>query len=79
MRNLILNSSNIVAGTNNSKFEYVFPAGAVNLVNTQSVALVNLTMYYSTPNITATYQNPAWYKYILGGRTYHDEKKIYFG
>jgi hypothetical protein len=63
MRNLILNSSNIVAGTNNSKFEYVFPAGAVNLVNTQSVALVNLTMYYSTPNITATYQNNT-FKYV---------------
>jgi hypothetical protein len=69
MRNLILNSSNIVAGTNNSKFEYVFPAGSVNITNTQSLALVNLTMYYSTPNITATYKNNSFNYIWVDGTT----------
>ena len=35
MRTLILNSSNIVAGTNNSVLEYEFVGGNVNLVKGQ--------------------------------------------
>ena len=57
MRTLILNSSNIVAGTNNSVLEYEFVGGNVNLVKGQKVALASIQMYYSTFNITTTYKN----------------------
>lgn len=57
MRTLILNSSNIVEGTNNSVFEYEFVGGNVNLKQGQKVALASIQMYYSTFNITTTYQN----------------------
>ncbi len=57
MRTLILNSSNIVQGTNNSVLEYEFVGGNVNLEKGQKVALANLQMYYSTFNITVAYNN----------------------
>tara|TARA_R110000868_G_scaffold31179_4_gene114383 strand:+ start:479 stop:1426 length:948 start_codon:yes stop_codon:yes gene_type:complete len=63
MRTLILNSSNIVANTNNNTLTYKFPAGNVNIVKGQKVALQSLSMYYSTPNITTSYQNKS-YKYV---------------
>jgi len=56
MRTLILNSSNIVAGSNNSVLEYDFPAGSVTLDDAY-LALESLTMYYSTFNITAANNN----------------------
>lgn len=65
MRTLILNSSNILQNTNNSTFIYKFPAGNVEFVKGQKIALANLSMYYSTFNITATYgNNKMGYKWI---------------
>lgn len=65
MRTLILNSSNIVANTNNSVLKYNFPAGNVEFVKGQKIALANLSMYYSTFNITATYgNNKIGYKWV---------------
>lgn len=63
MRTLILNSSNVVPNTNNNTLTYKFPAGNVNLVKGQKVALQSLSMYYSTPNITIDYRNNT-YKYV---------------
>lgn len=57
MKTLILNSSNIVPGTNGSVFEYEFVGGNVNLVKGQKVALASIQMFYSTFNITAAYNN----------------------
>lgn len=57
MRTLILNASNIVDGTNNSVFEYEFVGGNVTLKAGQKVALASIQMYYSTFNITSSYQN----------------------
>ena len=57
MRTLILNQSNIVPNTNNSVLEYTFPAGNIHIVKGQKLALGSLTMYYSTFNITTTYNN----------------------
>ena len=70
MRTLILNSSNIVAGTNNSVFEYQFVGGNVNLVKGQKVALATLQMYYSTFNITSAYGNNV-FNYIWVDGTSH--------
>lgn len=56
-RTLILNSSNVVAGTNNSVFEFQFVGGNINLKKGQKVALASIQMYYSTFNITSAYGN----------------------
>lgn len=57
MRTLILNSQNIVPGSNNSNFTYVFPGGNVKFVKGQKVALASLSTYYSSFNITSVYNN----------------------
>jgi hypothetical protein len=65
MRTLILNSSNILPNTNNSVLKYNFPAGNVEFVKGQKIALANLSMFYSTFNITATYgNNKIGYKWV---------------
>lgn len=67
MRTLILNSDNIVAGTNNSILSYEFAGGNINLKKGQKVALANLQMYYSTFNITAANNNNTFsYKWVDG-------------
>jgi hypothetical protein len=57
MRTLILNSQNIIPGSNNSNFKYIFPGGNIKFVKGQKVALASLTSYYSTFNITKVYNN----------------------
>lgn len=57
MRTLILNESNVVAGTNNSVLEFTFIGGNITLMKGQKVALATLQMYYSTFNITALNNN----------------------
>lgn len=69
MRTLILNSKNIVANTNNSVLEYNFPAGSVYL-DKAYVALQTLTMYYSTFNITAAYNNNKMSYTWIDGNTF---------
>jgi hypothetical protein len=70
MRTLILNSGNIVEGTNNSQLQYNFAGGNINLKPGQKVALANLQMYYSTFNITSANRNNT-YSYIwVDGVTY---------
>ena len=63
MRTLILNSSNIVPNSNNSVFRYVFPAGNVEFVKGDKLALASIQMYYSTFNLTAEQGNNA-FKYV---------------
>lgn len=70
MRTLILNSSNIVAGTNNSVLEYEFVGGNVNLVKGQKVALASIQMYYSTFNITSAYGNIVFNYVWVDGTTH---------
>lgn len=57
MRTLILNSSNILPNSNNSKLIYQFAGGGVNLKKGQKVALASVQMYYSVFNITAAQGN----------------------
>lgn len=70
MRTLILNSGNIVAGTNNSMLSYEFAGGNINLKKGQKVALANLQMYYSTLNITAANRNNTYSYTWVDGITY---------
>ena len=69
MRTLILNSDNIVEGTNNSILEYEFAGGNINLKKGQKVALANLQMYYSTFNITALNNNNSFSYVWVDGTT----------
>jgi len=67
MRTLILNSADIVQGTNNSVLEYQFAGGNINLVKGQKVALASIQMYNSTFNITTANQNNSFsYKWVDG-------------
>ena len=70
MRTLILNSDNIVEGTNNSVLEYEFSGGNINLKKGQKLALASLQMYYSTFNITALNQNNSFSYIWVNGLTY---------
>ena len=67
MRTLILSQKNVVAGTNNTTFEYVFPGGGIGLKQHTKIALASITMYNSTPNISAANNNNTYqYRWIDG-------------
>ena len=59
--NILINSSNLVAGTNNSKYEYSFPTTKV--LNNSAVAMHSLQMYYSWYNINSSLYNNHQFKY----------------
>jgi len=61
MRTLILSQSNIVNGSNNSVLDFQFPGGGVNIKAGTTVALSSITLFYSTPNISVSYQNNSFY------------------
>lgn len=56
MKTLVLNSTNLVSGTSNTRYRYVFPQGGVAFDN-EEMALSSISMYYSWPNITTAYTN----------------------
>lgn len=65
MRTLILSQRNVIAGSNNTTFEYVFPAGGIHLKGHTKIALASITMYNSTPNISAALGNKTYqYRWI---------------
>jgi hypothetical protein len=65
MRTLILSQKNVVAGSNNTIFEYAFPGGGIQLQKQTKIALASITMYNSTPNISAALGNNTYsYKWI---------------
>ena len=70
MKTIVLNSSNIVQGSNNSELEYLFPGGGVQFVEGDRVTLSNLTMYYSTPNITVANNNNTFQYTWVDGISY---------
>lgn len=65
MRTLILSQNNVVAGTNNTTFEYNFPGGGINLKPHTKIALASITMYNSTPNISAALGNNTFSYYWI--------------
>jgi len=70
MRTLIMSQRNVIAGSNNTTFEYVFPAGGIHLKGHTKIALASITMYNSTPNISAALGNNT-YKYRWIDATEH--------
>jgi hypothetical protein len=65
MRTLILTQRNVVAGSNNTVFDYQFPGGGIQLKAHTKIALASITMYNSTPNISASLNNNTYqYRWI---------------
>jgi len=69
MRTLILSQRNVVAGSNNTVFEYVFPGGGIGLKQHTKIALASITMYNSTPNISAANNNNTFQYIWIDGTT----------
>jgi hypothetical protein len=69
MRTLILNSNNVVPNTNNSVYQYKFPAGNVTFKKGDRLALASVQMYYSTFNLTRLLQNYQFSYIWIDGRT----------
>ena len=69
MNTVVLNSNNIVAGTNNSTLLYNFP-NSVKFTNHQ-VAVQSVNMYYSWQNINSTSlkNNTFTYTWVVAGTT----------
>jgi hypothetical protein len=71
MRTLILTQKNVVSGSNNTVLDYQFPGGGVDIKHGTTIALSSVSMYYSTPNISVSYQNNTFsYKWV-DGNTYN--------
>lgn len=69
MKTIILNSSNVVAGSNNSIFSYRFPNGGYNFKD-DSIAIQEVALYFSAFNITTDYNNNS-FSYIWVDGTTH--------
>lgn len=69
MRTIILNSTNITQGSNNTELIYNFPAGSVEFRDDE-VAINSISLFYSWFNINASLYNNATYQYSWLGSTF---------
>jgi hypothetical protein len=69
MKTLILNSENVVAGSNNSKFIYNFPQGGYTYKD-DLIAIQEIAMYFSAYNITSSYNNNQFSYIWIDGTTW---------
>ena len=66
MNTIILNSANVIAGTNNSTLTYNFPNSI--LFDNHEIAVHSISMYYSWCNISSALGNNRFsYKWFNGG------------
>ena len=56
MKTIIVNSTHVVSGTNNSKYTYNFPMGSAQF-DKHEVAVASVAVYYSWFNITSALSN----------------------
>lgn len=69
MKTLILNSSNVDYGSNNSKFTYNFPQGGYTFKN-DLIAIQEIAQYFSCFNITSNYNNKSFSYIWIDGTTW---------
>jgi hypothetical protein len=69
MKTLILNSSNVVQGSNNSKFQYTFPQGGYTFSN-DLIAIQEISQYFSCFNISTLYNNNSFSYIWIDGTTH---------
>lgn len=70
MKTLILNSSNVVSGSGNSKFVYNFPQGGYTYKD-DLIAIQEISQYFSAFNITANYANNSFSYIWVDGTTWN--------
>jgi len=70
MKTLILNSSNVVAGSNNTIFRYTFPNGGYNYKD-DFIAVQEVGIYFSAFNITNDYTNNSFSYIWIDGTTHN--------
>ena len=69
---LVMNSSNLVQGTNNSTYQYNFISGSFIIPDNAEICISNMTIPYSWYNVNAQYYNNASFQYtwtVLGVKT----------
>jgi len=69
MKTIILNSENVVGGSNNSKFVYNFPQGGYTFKD-DLIAIQEISMYFSAFNITSRYNNNSFSYIWIDGTTW---------
>lgn len=74
MKTLIINSNNVISNSYNDTYTYKFPLGSIAFKNDQ-VAVSQVNMYYSWPNITSgstggQYNNNSFGYYWIDGTLY---------
>ena len=69
MKTLILNSSNVVSGSNNTIFRYTFPNGGYNFKD-DALAVQEVALYFSAFNITIDYNNNSFSYIWIDGTTH---------
>jgi hypothetical protein len=68
MKTIILNSSNIIPDGTNSKFQYNFPQGGYTFKD-DVIAVNSISQYFSTFNISTTYNNKTFSYIWIDGTT----------
>lgn len=69
MPTIIFNNTNVVLGSNNSKYQIQFPAGGINIKSGFKIGIQSIQVPYSWFNITGAYNNNS-FGYKLNGVTY---------
>ena len=60
---VVVNSSNVVLGTNNSTFQYNFISGSFSVPDGSEICISNLTIPYSWYNVNVQYYNNATFQF----------------
>ena len=66
---LVLNKSNVVQGSNNSRYSYKFQGGGITLKKGDKIALSSIVIPYSVFNLTNLYNNN-YFGYNFNGQYY---------
>ena len=69
MKTIIINSTNVVAGSNNSRFRYNFVQGGFEIKKGDKLAVASVSVPYSFFNVNATNNNMS-FSYSFNGTTY---------
>ena len=76
--NLVLNSNNVVAGSNNTRYKYTFIA-PLEIKENAEMAISNITMPYSWGNITAKNNNNLCeIDWAIGGSIFYRACMVYY-
>jgi hypothetical protein len=65
--NLVMNSNNVIAGSNNSRYSYTFINNNLTLLDEAEICISNITLPYSFYNVTIAYNNRSFNLYFPTG------------